>query len=77
MVPGKDLADKRPEYAELAKVDAEIPTIVLNRTYSPLKAYVQARAAELTDERKEQARQRYAVGVGVALLGAAQHARTA
>jgi hypothetical protein len=41
---------------------------VLNRTYSPLKSYVQARAAELTDEGKEQARERYAVGVGVALL---------
>lgn len=77
MVPGKDLADKRPEYADLAKVDAEIPTIVLNRTYSPLKSYVQARAAELTDEGKEQARERYAVGVGVALLVLDQDARMA
>jgi hypothetical protein len=77
MVAGKDLADKRPEYAELAKVDAEIPTIVLNRTYSPLKAYVQARAAELTEEGKEQARERYAVGVGVALLVLDQDARKA
>ncbi len=78
MVPGKDLADKRPEYAELAKVDAEIPTIVLNRTYSPLKAYVAARAAELsTDEGKEQARERYAVGVGVSLLVLDQDARKA
>lgn len=77
MVSGRDLADKRPEYAELAKVDAEIPTIVLNRTYSPLKAYVQARAAELTDEGKEQARERYAVGVGVALLVLDQDARKA
>ena len=66
MVPAKDLADKRPEYKDLAKIDAEIPTIVLNRTYSPLKSYVQARAAELTEEGKEQARERYAVGVGVA-----------
>ncbi len=77
MVPGKDLADKRPEYAELAKVDAEIPTIVLNRTYSPLKSYVQARAAELTEEGKEQARERYAVGVGVALLVLDEDARKA
>ena len=77
MVSGKDLADKRHEYKELAKVDAEIPTIVLNRTYSPLKAYVQARAAELTDEGKEQARERYAVGVGVALLVLDQEARKA
>ena len=68
MVTGGDLADKRSEYKDLAKVDAEIPTIVLNRTYSPLKSYIQARAAELTDEGKETARERYAVGVGVALL---------
>ena len=34
MVSGSDLADKRAEYKDLAKVDAEIPTIVLNRTYS-------------------------------------------
>ena len=68
MVSGSDLADKRPEYKDLAKVDTKIPTIVLNRTYSPLKSYIQARAAELTDEGKEQARERYAVGAGVALL---------
>jgi hypothetical protein len=77
MVPGKDLADKRKEYAELAKVDSDIPTIVLNKTYSPLKAYVQARAAELTEEGKEQARDRYAVGVGVALLVLDQDVRKA
>jgi hypothetical protein len=68
MVEGKELAAQRDEYAELASVDAEIPTIVLNRTYSPLKAYVQARAAELTDEGKEPARELYAAGAGVALL---------
>ena len=68
MVPGSDLADKRPEYEDLAKIDAEIPTIVLNRTFSPLKSYVQARAAELTEKGKEEARERYAVGAGVALL---------
>ena len=68
MVTGRDLADKRTEYKDLAKVDTEIPTIVLNRTYSPLKSYIQARSAELTDEGKERARERYAVGAGVALL---------
>jgi hypothetical protein len=68
MVSGKLLADEREEYGVLAKIDAEIPTIMLNRTYSPLKKYVQARATELTEEGKEQARERYAVGVGVALL---------
>lgn len=68
MVVGKDLAAKRDEYKDLAKITHEIPTIVLNRTHSPLKKYIQARAAELTDEGMEQARDRYAVGVGVALL---------
>ena len=68
IVSGKDLADKRAEYKDLAKIDAEIPTIVLNRTYTPLKSYIQARAADLTDEGKERARERYAVGAGVALL---------
>lgn len=77
MVPGKDLAQQRPEYVELARVGVEIPTIVLNRTYSPLKAYVQARAAELTEEGKEQARERYAVGAGVALLVLDQESRKA
>ncbi|AZG47181.1 hypothetical protein [Gordonia insulae] len=77
MVPAKDLAGQRSEYAPLAKVDGEIPTIVLNRTYSPLKNYIQARAAELTDESKEKSRERYAVGVGVALLVLDQDARDA
>lgn len=68
MVAGSDLAATHPEYKDLAKIDAEIPTIVLNSTFSQLKSYVQARAAELTEKGKEEARDRYAVGVGVALL---------
>lgn len=56
MVTGSDLAAARDEYAELAGVTAEIPTIVLNKTYSPLKAYAQARSATLTDEGVDQAR---------------------
>ena len=76
-VSGKDLAAQRDEYKDLASIDTEIPPIVLNRTYAPLKAYVQARAAELTDEGKEQARERYAVGVGVALILLDQEARKA
>jgi hypothetical protein len=76
MVSGKELASQRDEYKDLAKITTEIPTIVLNRTYAPLKTYVQARAAELTtDEGKEQARDRYAVGIGVALLLLDQHSR--
>ncbi|MDP9116971.1 MAG: hypothetical protein M3O28_06885 [Actinomycetota bacterium] len=76
MVPGKDLAEQREEYKDLAAVIEDIPTIVLNRTYSPLKSYVQARAAEVTEEFKEQARERYAVGVGVALLVLHEQRRT-
>ena len=68
MVSGSDLADQRTEYKHLAKADGEIPTIVLNRMYSPLKSYIQARTAELTDKGTEGARERYAVGAGVALL---------
>ena len=68
MVPGSVLAAEKEEYRDLADLNDEIPTIILNRTYSPLKTYIHARAAELTDESKEQARDRYAVGVGVALL---------
>ena len=67
MVSGSDLAE-RAEYKDFAKVDTEIPTIVLNRMYSPLKSYIQARTVDLTDEGKERARERYAVGAGVALL---------
>ena len=62
---------------EAPNIDAEISTIVLNRTYSPLKSYVQARAVELTDEGKEKAREHYAVGVGVALLVLDEEARKA
>ena len=60
MVRGTDLADKRSEYKDLAKIDAEIPTIVLNRTFSPLKSYVRERAKKLTERGKEEARDRYA-----------------
>jgi len=68
MVPAKELAATHPEYAELASIDGDIPTLVLNKTYSHLKPYMQARAEDLTEEGKEQARERYAVGVGVGLL---------
>ena len=73
---GSDLADMRPgDYAELKGVTDEIPTVVLNNLYSPLKAYVHGRAAALTDEATERAKERYAVGVGVALLMLDQHVK--
>ena len=77
MVAAKDLATQRDEYKALATQDADVPTIMLNRTYSPLKAYVAARAAEVTDEGKEQARERYAVGAGVALMVIHEESRKA
>jgi len=76
-IDGATLASERDEYKELANVEAKIPTILLNRAYSPLKTYVQARAAVLTEEGKEQARDRYAVGVGVTLLVMDQERRKA
>jgi len=67
-VTGTDLAAQRDEYKDLSAIGDAIPTIVLNSTYSPLKSYISARAAELTEEGKEQSRERYAVGAGVNLL---------
>lgn len=68
MVPAKELAAGHKEYKELVGLDVEIPTVVLNTTYTNLKNYISARAAQLTDTGRDQARDRYAVGVGVALL---------
>jgi hypothetical protein len=57
------------EYAELAQLgDTLIPTIVLNQTYAPLKAYISARARTLTEEGTKDAADRYAVGTGLGLL---------
>lgn len=77
LVAAKDLAEERPEYSELATYDGDIPTLILNRTFAPLKAYTAARAADVADEAKEQSRERYAVGVGVALLILDQDAKKA
>lgn len=69
LVEGRVLADLREEYAELAKVEGKVPTILLNREFKPLKDYVSARAKELsTEEGRERLRERYAVGTGVGLL---------
>ena len=77
LVSAKDLASERPEYKDLASFDGDVPTLILNRTYSPLKAYTAARAGEVTDETKELSRERYAVGVGVALLVLDQESKKA
>jgi hypothetical protein len=68
-VPAKILAAARPEYAELAKLgDRPVLTIYLNDDYSPFKRYLASRQRELTDSKATQARRRYAVDVGVAML---------
>lgn len=57
------------EYADLAKLgDTPIPTVWLNLDYSSLKEYERARVETLTDVGIDNARNRYAVGVGVGIL---------
>jgi hypothetical protein len=68
-VPAKILAAALPEYAELATLgDSQVLTIYLNDDYSPFKRYLASRQRELTDSKATQARRRYAVDVGVAML---------
>jgi len=67
-VVGRDLAGSHPEYSMLKDVDDEVLTIVLNSTYAHLKKYLQASAADLTDQGTEARRDSYAIGVGVGLL---------
>jgi hypothetical protein len=68
-VPAKILAAARPEYAELAGLgEKPVLTIYLNDDYSPFKRYLAARQRDLTDSKATQARRRYAVDIGVAML---------
>jgi hypothetical protein len=56
------------EYGDLGELgDEKIPTIFLNRDYSPLKRYEAARK-DLTKDGIDRARDRYAVGAGLGLL---------
>ena len=69
-VPATELA-AHPDYAELATLgEADIQTIWLNKDYSPLSKYIQARIASkgASGAAIEQSRERYVLGVGVALL---------
>jgi hypothetical protein len=69
MVPASDLASSQPDYAELAALgETEIPTLILNREYAPLKQYISSRASAVEERTLEACRERYAVGVGVGLL---------
>lgn len=68
MTPAQLLAEDE-EYAELASLgDTLIPTVWLNLDYTPLKEYEQVRSKTLTDTGVDNARDRYAVGVGVGML---------
>ena len=68
MIAGSQLAEAREDYRELRAVDDEIPTVILNRTYSQLKQYIHERAPSLTDEGTDAAADRYAAGTGVGLM---------
>ncbi|MFC0681779.1 hypothetical protein ACFFGH_28440 [Lysobacter korlensis] len=73
--PASVLAEADPgNYGELASLgDAPIPTIALNTEYSPLKKYMASRTKTL--DTLDRPRERYAVGVGVALMLLEQKAK--
>jgi hypothetical protein len=65
----RDLAAEREEYADLAALgDQQIPTLVLNQDFAPLKSYLGGRVQDLGKERIDLMRDHYAVGVGVGIL---------
>lgn len=69
LIEASVLAEKREEYKELAELGAQqVPTVVLNEDYSPLKRYEAERLKKHNEATLDQARDRYAVGVGVGLL---------
>lgn len=69
MVAAATLAETLEEYQELGSLGtAEIPTIVLNKSYAPFKAYIANRAKDLTDKGTDDTSDRYAVGLGLGLL---------
>jgi hypothetical protein len=68
-IPAAELAAANEDYNELARLgETNVPTIFLNRDYTPLKRYEAARAHELTGRGLDEARDRYAVGAGLGLL---------
>lgn len=69
MVEASVLAAERDEYKELAELGAQqVPTVVLNTDFAPLKRYEAERAKHSAEATLNEARDRYAVGVGVGLL---------
>ncbi len=68
-VAASDLAASQPDYEELASLgDKEIPTLILNKEYAPLKQYISSRASAVEERTLDACRERYAVGAGVGLL---------
>jgi hypothetical protein len=64
-----DLARLRPEYEELAALgEAPVPTVTLNEHYYLLKMYLDRRGPTARQQRIDQIKDDYAVGVGVGLL---------
>lgn len=69
LIEARHLASERPGYEELANLgDIKIPTLLLNRHYARLKAYIGARARDLKTESLEMKYGQYAVGTGLGLL---------
>jgi hypothetical protein len=67
-IEASELASKE-EYAALASLGStKIPTVILNKDFAPFKDYVSRRAKELTEKGVEDAKDRYAVGVGFGLI---------
>jgi hypothetical protein len=65
--PASELAKSSTDYAELASLGEQtIPTIMLNTDFVPLKKYLAGRSKQL--DTLDSPKERYAVGVGVALL---------
>jgi len=67
LLTGKVLAEQYPDrYGELANIDGEIPTIVLNDQFASWHAYLQG-VARATDAAMLARRERYAIAMGVAV----------
>lgn len=78
-IPASDLAN-HPDYSELAPLgDLEVQTIWLNKDYSPLIEYEKARISSrgASEIAIGNARDRYTLGVGVALVELANKRRVA
>jgi hypothetical protein len=73
-IPASILAEANEEYASFAEIDADIPVIKLNETYSPLRLYTSLRSRDVGDEGVARAKDRYALGVGVEMVILEQHA---